>query len=198
LSYLMMDMADAARFGGRRALVRHLFSRLLAAVGAYRRYLDLDWSRIRRVVFVCRGNICRSPYAELSLRARGIRAASAGLDATPGSRSPESAVRNAAALGVSLGEHTARAWETMAIEGGDLIAVFEPEHAAEVSPRIQGRDGVQVTLVGIWARPPYPYIHDPYALPDAYFRACYSRIDSALEEIRDRIEAARGRDAFEH
>lgn len=178
------------RFGGRQALARHVACRMFDLAGAYRRYRAIDWGRVRRVVFVCSGNICRSPYAERRFRAWGIPAASAGLRGDAGSKPPPEAVRHARALGVSMEDHAARAFDPGAIVPGDLVAVFEPSQAREVRRLLGARAGVQVTLVGLWGRPAVPYIHDPYALSDAYFLACYERIDAALEAIRERLAAA--------
>jgi len=177
----------ATRFGGRRAFARHLLSRAGLAAGAYRSYRAIDWRRVRRVVFVCRGNICRSPYAERGLVARGFPAISAGLDCAAGSVPPPAALRVAAARGVALDGHGARPLDSVTLQPGDLVAAFEPGHAAALARAFQGRDDVQVTLVGAWSRPPFPYLHDPYALSDAYFDVCYSRIDDALDRIRQQI-----------
>jgi protein-tyrosine phosphatase len=172
------------------ALARSLVHRALAAAGAYRRYQRVDWSRVRRVVFLCVGNICRSPYAERRLLDWGIPSRSAGFSGKAGEPSPAAAVRCALARGVSLDQHRALPLEEMKFVEGDLVAVFEPQHADMIREGLGDRAGVQVTIVGLWSRPPAPYLHDPYALSDDYFDACYQRIDAALEGIRDRIRSA--------
>ena len=150
------------------------------------------WSRVRRVVFLCLGNICRSPYAERRMLAWGIPSRSAGFAGVAGDRSPPEAVRGALARGISLEPHRALPLDAMKFEEGDLVALFEPAHADQIRKLLEYRPDIQVTLVGLWSRPPMPYLHDPYALSDDYFDACYERIDDALEGMRARIQSASG------
>jgi len=70
------------RFGTYRGLVRLLLAQVENRTGGYRRFKQIRWESVKRVVFVCHGNICRSPYAERArwnLRfARGVLRAFCG------------------------------------------------------------------------------------------------------------------------
>jgi len=74
--------------------------------GEMRRRAERAIRSAHRVLFLCRGNICRSPFAEYALRlAAGdaVECASAGSYPVAGRRSPEAAIEAARRLGVELG-----------------------------------------------------------------------------------------------
>jgi hypothetical protein len=43
--------------------------------------------------------------------------------------------------------------------------------------------GYQCTLLGLWAKPVMPYIHDPYGKSMAYFDNCFNLIGASVEAI---------------
>ena len=177
------------RYGGKRAFLSHLQYRALHGLGRLDRYRHVDWPGVKRIVFVCTGNICRSPYAEVRARDAGVAAASFGLRARSGDKANSAAIRNAARRGVALDTHRARIAHDVDIAAGDLLIGFEPQHAALLEALFGGRNGVAVTLLGLWAHPAFPYIHDPYGLSDAYFEQCYARIDRPLAALVQHLRA---------
>ncbi len=84
-----------------------------------------------RVLFVCSGNICRSPMAEAllahRLRARGVPATveSAGIAALVGRAADPDAVRLMRARGLDLTGHRARQITPELIRAFELIIVME-------------------------------------------------------------------------
>jgi protein-tyrosine phosphatase len=172
-----------ARYGGKRPLLRGLYYLFAYRVGAFRTYLDIDWSRVQRLVIACHGNICRSPYAELRARELGLAATSFGLHASPGARANEAAVRNAARRGADLSGHRSRSIDTINLCIGDLLVAMEPRQAERLSQLAIGV-GAQLTLQGLWALAPRPYVPDPYGRSDACFQHSYALIDSSLEHIK--------------
>ena len=73
-------------YGRRQGLLRHAGCLVRRLLGFYRPFARVDWGRVERVVFVCQGNICRSPYAEARGREVGLPASSFGLGAGVGGR----------------------------------------------------------------------------------------------------------------
>ena len=59
-----LDRARAAGRHGLRGLGRLSLSHAANAAGRYAAYRDIDWHGVERLVFVCAGNICRSPYGD--------------------------------------------------------------------------------------------------------------------------------------
>jgi len=91
--------------------------------------------QINNVLFVCTGNICRSPFAEALLKnlldqegLEGIRADSAGLLALPGRFTTPLAQRVAAEFGVDLSESQAKSLSQDLVAWSDLVLVMEKSH----------------------------------------------------------------------
>lgn len=61
-----------------RHKVDQIVERAALAVGYCRNLSERDVARTRRVVFVCTGNICRSPLAQALTEKHGISAVSCG------------------------------------------------------------------------------------------------------------------------
>lgn len=179
-------MDDVEFFGGRRAYVGHIGARVLYALGSYRSAENIDWAAISRLVFVCHGNICRSPYACARSREFGINSISFGLEASDGAVADTSASRNALLRGVDLSAHRSVRLRAPLLERGDLVVVFEPRQLAKVL-RQNVADLAGLTLMGIWDRPVYPRIQDPFGRSDRYFQHCFSTIDRNIEVLARRI-----------
>jgi protein-tyrosine phosphatase len=170
------------RYGGKRAFVHHLRSLALLKLGKLRCYTEVDWLRVERVVFVCKGNICRSPYAQAKASSAGITSISCGLYAQAGVPADPKAVLIAARRKISLIDHRASCFREFSAGRGDLIICMEPSQAAAVKKVLMNRNA-QVTLLGLWAHPCRPYLHDPYSSEDGYWESCFSIVDSAVERI---------------
>src|SRR5690349_21297071 len=100
--------------GGLRASFYYFLGTGAAALGLYRRYKQVDWSRVERLVFVCSGNICRSPYAAEYARSLGIPIASFGVDTRGNDTANDVASKVAAARGVDLSNHRSRSKDKFA------------------------------------------------------------------------------------
>lgn len=172
---------DIELYGGKRGILEHIRARALYALGAYGNVRDIEWPSVRRLVFVCRGNICRSPYASFRARSLGVSAASFGLDAAEGVPADPAASKNALSRGIDLSPHRSARIESSRLAEGDLVIMFEPGQLAEVRRRIG--DGVPVSLVGVWSRPIRPHIQDPYGRSDRYFQQCFTVLDRCIFEL---------------
>jgi protein-tyrosine phosphatase len=94
--------------------------------------------RVAQVLFVCTGNLCRSPSAALLLRRRlaeggtaEVTVSSAGtLDAEVGP--PAILVEEGHRFGIDLGPHVARKFDPAMIVEADLVVGLAREHVREV------------------------------------------------------------------
>jgi protein-tyrosine-phosphatase len=146
---------------------------LTAAIDATLHPRRRDWREPLRggtsVVFVCHGNIIRSPVAGVALareaasRGRAVQVTSAGLAARPGEPADPRAIDSAEERGLSLESHRARALDAAQVGGADAIFVMDhlnlgrilhrfPDAAEKVFLLGGCRDDGSVTLTEI---------HDP-------------------------------------
>lgn len=182
-------MVGFEHYSGKRGYLEHLRSRLLYSLGAYRQARRVRWANVQRLVFVCKGNICRSPYAAEKSRLLGVPAISFGLEAKQGATADAAAVRNAGRRGVDLSPHRSTVFDLYELQGSDLVIVFEPKQWVEIRRRIGGPRS-RLTLLGIWSKPTIPYIQDPYGRNDDAFQRCYTAIDTHVLEVVRRVREA--------
>lgn len=146
--------------------------------------------RPNRVVVVCYGNICRSPYAEASLRRRLSREGVHGVEITSaGFIGPDRPANNqgsalALAAGLDLSAHRSRLFTSADAEGADLILVMTREQR----DRLLREFGVaehQIELLGDFdvSDPPNREIPDPYGRPDEEFRRVFGQIERSIEGL---------------
>ena len=125
-------MVDVELYGGRLGYLEHVRTRALYAFGAYRSARDIEWGAVSRLVFVCKGNICRSPYASARARLLGVPSASFGLEAAEGAPADPAALRTARSRAVDLSAHRSARRDSCRITDDDLLVVFEPSQLAEI------------------------------------------------------------------
>jgi protein-tyrosine phosphatase len=90
------------------------------------------------ILFLCTGNLCRSPTAEWFFSQQLLRygpddvtVTSAGVYGAPASP-PDVLVKEGMAFGLDLSRHTPRRIDAASIAGADLIVGMEREHVREV------------------------------------------------------------------
>jgi protein-tyrosine-phosphatase len=135
--------------------------------------------KLRRVVFVCTGNICRSAMAEAMAAAThggdGVVFESAGVRAMAGWSATRSAEAVCAEIGVDAGGHRARQFTREMAESADRIYVMTADHldsVVAIAPEAADRTAM--------LRPDGADIADPYGLPTSVYRACRDEIFAAL------------------
>lgn len=188
LSFLPWSSSISERFGRKQALWDYSVSVLAHWVGRYRKFQQVDWQRVSRLVFVCSGNICRSPFAEAVATKLGMNATSFGLTADEGKPADPTASKIALQSGLSLSAHRARTRDSILMNEADLVLAMEPRQAWELIQMTQRRNS-QVTLLGLWHEPMRPNIGDPYGLSEAYFRNCFRFMKTATENV---VQLAKG------
>lgn len=178
-----------SRFGTFRGLVRLALSypQLLLGRSAS---LAPDAAQVRRLVFVCQGNICRSAFADVAARRAGLNVASFGLSTTTGRGAHPPAILAAQTLGHDLSAHRAIDMQDYVPQEGDLLLAMEVRqlHRLAADPRLKELPRM---LLGRWTRPMLPHLHDPYSLDDRYMATCLTRIDRAVPALVRAFPGAR-------
>ena len=186
----MTNLIDR-RFGTFRGMVRAGLAFAELGAGRLRPFRLRDPAAVTRLVFVCHGNICRSAYAHQIARAEGLNVASLGLSTTTGGSSPAEALQAAARAHVDMAQHRATDFKDFKVQPGDLFLVMEVRQAHALRRRLGPREDVQVCLLGMWADPVMPHLHDPFTLSAAYFDTCFKRVDSAVRRLGAALPHAR-------
>ena len=108
-----------------------------------------------RIVFVCAGNICRSPLAEYVFRQQqqhGLDSppalTSAGLIAIPGDAANSLTLKVAAKLGIDLSQHRARRLNFDELRASDLVLVMEERQRLEILAATTRHDRPDIQLLG--------------------------------------------------
>jgi protein-tyrosine phosphatase len=178
--------------GGIRSKLRHAGWQIGLKLGRFDYLKAVEFSRVRRLVFICKGNICRSPYAEVRARMLGAQTVSGGLEAAGDKPANDTAIHVSRGRGVDLTKHVSQNVSSMKFDTSDLIVVMEPSHlrgAAELATR----SGAQHTLAGLWCSSPRVAIEDPYGRSASQFSDCFTQLDAAIENLVTQSRANTGK-----
>jgi len=178
------------RLGGRERSV-YIRMRLLRALGLHsdrKRKIPLD---ARRLVFICHGNIMRSPVSEALFKQfasdcdqRGISIISAGLNAVPGRSANPRAMKVAREFGILLDNHRAQLLAPSMVEQADVIFAMDYENEALVRARYP-QSAHKVFMLSAYADESYHRVEipDPYWGDEAEVRRCYRILDGCIHNL---------------
>lgn len=177
------------RFGTWRGMIRLYLARLEVAAKSAGISLQ-DPASVRRLVFVCHGNICRSAFAEALARSAGISTASFGLSTTSGKPAYSPAIKAALAFGQDLSFHRATAVADYSPRSGDLLLAMETRHLRKIAanPKLAP---MPRTLLGLYTDPATPHLHDPYKLDETYMDTCLALIATSAQKLTHTFPNAR-------
>lgn len=176
------------QYGTRRGVIRTFWHKFKNFFGAYNKYKKIDWSQVDRLVFVCKGNICRSAYAEEIARSLHIKTISFGINAILDEPANAGAIKVAACRGIDLAQHKTTPLASVVLEATDLVVAMEPWQAEALHTKLQRK--YPVTLLGLWLCPLRPHIQDPYGRNEIYFNNCFEYIEKSVYEITKKIKEA--------
>ena len=155
--------------------------------------------RTFRLLFVCTGNTCRSPMAELLARQRaraigleGIVVGSAGTAATEGAPASVAARTVAQAHGASLESHRSRRLTSDRIDEVDLVVAMTERHADQVL-RLDPRAAVVLATSVLPDSHPArgSDLPDPFGAGPAEYEETWVAISECMEALLDRLARER-------
>ena len=150
-----------------------------------------DPAKVKRLVFVCHGNICRSAYAQMLAAEAGLNVAGFGLSTSTGKQAWPLVREVAARRGHDLESHRTTDLSDFEPLEGDYLLGMEVRHMRKLAanPRLAH---LPRGLLGLYGRPPFPHLHDPYQLDPAYMEVCLTRIEDAVAGLVKQFGTARG------
>jgi protein-tyrosine phosphatase len=146
------------------------------------------------ILFLCHGNICRSPFAERYARRQlqtreidDITVESSGSLAQPDQRSPPNACTAANQHGVDLTDNYSTQANIKSIESADLILLMDYRNYHDFTTTFT-KSTDKMFLLGIFDDHETIPISDPYGDTLETFRISYERIASSIDGILDAFE----------
>jgi len=151
---------------------------------------NFDNGSWRHVILVCKGNICRSAFAEYYLKreipAEIYRVESCGLDVDQGLYSPPEAVSVAKEFKLDLELHRSKGLSSCDVHNADLILPMEFGQYLRLKAMFPNHHN-KIRLLRDFA--PLPdrllcNIEDPYGANETEFRRCFKQLQRALDGLK--------------
>ncbi len=138
------------------------------------------------VLFVCSGNICRSPFAAYLFKKAfpNKKVSSAGTSALVDYPADKTAQDLSLQYGIDLSQHKARQLTDKICRENELILAMETEHIEAISiisPVSVGK----VMLLSHWIGK--QSIQDPYRQEKSYYMNIFQQIECAIDSWQGRI-----------
>lgn len=140
------------------------------------------------LLFVCKGNVCRSPFAEHLARHHlpsGRRVTSAGYYWRGGRSCPRPAVEAASRWDVSLLEHSSHVLTPEIVRAADAIFVFDYDNYRRILADYPFAPSSRVNFIGALCPSGPLFVKDPWGKDAAAYQRAYSQIAAALERAYD-------------
>jgi len=151
---------------------------------------------IKRILFVCTGNACRSPMAQVifkklvgndpSLLSAGIEVDSAGTGVGLDSATPE-AIECMAEYGLNLNSHQPKSINSDLVQWADLVLVMESRHKDMVLsrfPQAEKKTHLLSEYVGGSGGVP-----DPYLQGIEVYQKCAATLQSLLKKLAEKLKS---------
>ena len=145
---------------------------------------------VRSALFICHGNVCRSPFAA-AVFARAVRdtlgaavtVSSAGF-VGPGRQPPATALDAARRRGIDMTDHRSALITPQALNAADLVVVMAAEQSHAL---VRTLGSARPTMVVLGDLDPQPIvrrtIRDPWGGDGAVFDESYARVERCVADL---------------
>lgn len=149
---------------------------------------------LKHIIFVCKGNICRSAFAEKYFKqltnGKKVTIESCGLDVEKECAVPKEAAQVAKEFNVNLGDHRSKGIAGCNFYEADLIVAMEYKQylrLVDLFPEIATNVCV-LRDFATWPHRLFCNIHDPYGQGENDFRRCFRLIATSLVALSDLVK----------
>ena len=149
-------------------------------------------TKVRRIIMICSGNICRSPMAEALARRAFSEARipaqviSMGTLGIFGRSASEHAVEVCSVAGLDLSGHSSQGVSFGILDHADAIVVMEEQHRAFL---LQHRPQLKnIWLFSSFDSADETDVSDPMGQDRAAYQACFDRLEDGVEGLVRAVE----------
>lgn len=160
-------------------------AQLLGRFNAYRPK-NLDW--IERLIFICSGNICRSPLGHCVADSIGFQTDSYGLHCRGDDEAYAKTIKYGKKHDLPVQLHRSKNIRDYEPRDTDLLIVVEPSHLKELNEILPTS---RKLMLGFLTKSKNVYIHDPYSCSEEFFESCMEDIELATKRLVKEINAAK-------
>jgi protein-tyrosine-phosphatase/predicted ATP-grasp superfamily ATP-dependent carboligase len=144
---------------------------------------------LSKIVFLCYGNICRSPLAAALAEQRlsGVAIDSAGFHEQTGRSSPQKILRIGAAFGIDVSSHRSARVTRDQLANADLVIAMDLRNLNRLRqefPEMANR----TTLLGLFGKPETVAIADPYLAGEAASNRICKQVLESVEGLASWVE----------
>ncbi len=180
------NVTSAAYRAGARKTILHIRSTYPMRIYHAKKILN-QLRATQSILFICKGNICRSPFAERYLQkisSHPIHVKSCGYYPQPGRLCPIDAILAGRNYGIDLEDHRSSVINDADLNNADIIFVFDWEDMSKVVSRFPMHRAKVWYLAEVTPRGTLE-IPDPYGSDVSNFDKTYSQIRYHLDNIAE-------------
>ena len=158
--------------------------------------LKRERKEIKKVLFVCTANVCRSPMAErLFARAvdeanlsKKIHSYSAGLSAMDGDNASQNSIDACEELGIDLTDHRSTGLSRTSLQEASAIFCMTESHRALINMYFELPEGYPIFLMREFVEDESKELPDPYGQNIDVYRQCRERMLEAMPSLISWVE----------
>ena len=158
--------------------------------------LKKEKRELKKVLFVCTANVCRSPMAE-KLFARSVEKSSlpqkivsysAGLSAMDGDKASQNSMDACEEIGVDISDHRSAGLTRTSLEDASAIFCMTESHRALINMYFELPPGYPIFLMREFIEGESKELPDPYGQDIDVYRQCRDRMLEAMPSLINWVE----------